>query len=195
MVSMVTAPTEDEISHWTTRLERLARDAGVPGATLGVLAGNREFAVAHGVANAATGVTTTVDTLFQIGSITKVWTTTMIMQLVEEGQLSLDAAVAGLLAGVRIGRPDAAADIELRHLLTHTSGLDGDVFTDTGRGDDCVETYVDGLADVPRAHPVDAAYSYCNAGLRRARPDHRAAGRPVVGPLTARPPDRTSPAD
>ena len=31
----------------------------------------------------------------------------------------------------------------LRHLLTHTSGIDGDVFTDTGRGDDCLEKYVD----------------------------------------------------
>ncbi|MGA9346873.1 MAG: serine hydrolase domain-containing protein [Nocardioidaceae bacterium] len=162
---MVTAPTENEISHWTTRLEGLARDAGVPGATLGVLAGEREFAVAHGVVNAATGLTTTEDTLFQIGSITKVWTTTMIMQLVEEGQLSLDTAVADLLPGVRMGRPDSAADIEVWHLLTHTSGLDGDVFTDTGRGDDSVETYVDGLADVPRAHPVGAAYSYCNAGF------------------------------
>jgi CubicO group peptidase (beta-lactamase class C family) len=30
----------------------------------------------------------------------------------------------------------------MRHLLTHTSGIDGDVFTDTGRGDDCLEKYV-----------------------------------------------------
>ncbi len=165
VASMVTAPTDNEIDHWATRLEDLARAAGVPGATLGVLAGEREFAVAHGVVNAATGVTTTADTLFQIGSITKVWTTTMIMQLVEEGQLSLDASVADLLPKVRIGRPDAASDIEVSHLLTHTSGLDGDVFTDTGRGDDCVESYVDGLAAVPRLYPVGAAYSYCNAGF------------------------------
>ena len=33
----------------------------------------------------------------------------------------------------------------MRHLLTHTSGIDGDVFTDTGRGDDCLEKYVGAL--------------------------------------------------
>jgi CubicO group peptidase (beta-lactamase class C family) len=37
----------------------------------------------------------------------------------------------------------------VRHLLTHTSGIDGDVFTDTGRGDDCVERYVGLLAATP----------------------------------------------
>ncbi len=162
---MVTAPTDDDIGHWTSRLSQVAAQAGVPGATLGILAADREVTVAHGVVNAATGVRTTADTVFQIGSITKLWTTTMILQLVEEGRLTLDSAVADVLPGVRIGRPDAAADIEVRHLLTHTSGLDGDIFTDTGRGDDCVERYVDGLFDAPRTHAVGAAYSYCNAGF------------------------------
>ena len=52
----------------------------------------------------------------------------------------------------------------LRHLLTHTSGIDGDVFTDTGRGDDCLEKYVELLADVAQNHPLGATWSYCNSG-------------------------------
>ena len=52
----------------------------------------------------------------------------------------------------------------MRHLLTHTSGIDGDVFTDTGRGDDCLEKYVELLADVAQNHPLGATWSYCNSG-------------------------------
>jgi CubicO group peptidase (beta-lactamase class C family) len=50
-------------------------------------------------------------------------------------------------------------------LLTHTSGIDGDIFTDTGRGDDCVERYVYLLADARSTFPAGAAYSYCNSGF------------------------------
>src|ERR1700735_3985096 len=95
--------------------------------------GQAGAAAAHGVLSAETGVRATADSLFQIGSISKVWTTTMIMQLIDEGRLSLDATVAEILPGVRIGREDAGEQIAIRHLLTHTSGIDGDIFTDTGR--------------------------------------------------------------
>jgi CubicO group peptidase (beta-lactamase class C family) len=56
----------------------------------------------------------------------------------------------------------------MRHLLTHTSGIDGDIFTDTGRGDDCLERYVEQLADAPRNHPLGATFSYCNSGFALA---------------------------
>jgi CubicO group peptidase (beta-lactamase class C family) len=155
----------DMTAHWTTRLSELATQEGVPGATLGIWADGRETLAAHGVLNAATGVTTTPDSLFQIGSITKVWTATMIMQLADEDRLSLDTAVAEVLPGVALGRPDASAEITIRHLLTHTSGIDGDIFTDTGRGGDCVERYVGELAQAARIFPPGAAYSYCNSGF------------------------------
>ncbi len=135
------------------------------GAALGIRVDGRETLVSHGVLSTATGVSATPDSLFQIGSITKVWTATMVMQLVDEGRLSLDSTVAGVLPGIRFGVPDASAETTVRHLLTHTSGLDGDIWTDTGRGDDCVERYVDLLAGAGRTHPVGAAYSYCNSGF------------------------------
>jgi CubicO group peptidase (beta-lactamase class C family) len=53
----------------------------------------------------------------------------------------------------------------MRHLLTHTSGIDGDVFTDTGRGDDCVEKYVGLLGEQTQNHPLGVTWSYCNAGF------------------------------
>jgi len=152
-------------THWTRRLRELADRAGVPGAVLGIWADGEEVLAAYGVLNTATGVDTTTDSLFQIGSITKVWTATMLIQLIEEHRLSLDTPVADVLPGSRLGIADAGRTITVAHLLTHTSGLDGDIFTDTGRGDECVRRYVDELASATSTFPAGAGYSYCNSGF------------------------------
>ncbi len=156
---------DDPAAHWTTRLHELALETKVPGATLGIWLDGEETLVSHGFLSTATGVDVTPDSLFQIGSITKVWTATMIMQLVEEGRLALDSSVAEVLPGIQLGVVDSSTEVTVRHLLTHTSGLDGDIFTDTGRGDDCVARYVDLLAEAARNFPLGAAYSYCNSGF------------------------------
>src|SRR5690606_5703172 len=52
-----------------------------------------------------------------------------------------------------------------RRLLTLSLGCEGDVFSDTGRGDDCLEKYVGLLAEVGENHPLGATWSYCNAGF------------------------------
>jgi CubicO group peptidase (beta-lactamase class C family) len=152
-------------ARWTARLTELASQTRVPGATLGIWAGGQEILAAHGVLSTATGVPTTTGSLFQIGSITKLWTATMIMQLAGEGQLALDTRVAEVLPGLQLGEPDGSGEITVRHLLTHGSGIDGDVFDDTGRGDDCVERYVARLATVARTFSPGAGYSYCNSGF------------------------------
>ena len=148
---------------WTERLAELA--AEVPGAVLGIWADGEQTIAPYGVLSTATGVETTADSVFQIGSVTKLWTATIVLQLVDEGRLALHSTVADLLPGVRIGREDVAGQVTVRQLLTHTSGIDGDIFTDTGRGDGCYERYTGLLADTDRAYPPGAAYSYCNSGF------------------------------
>lgn len=152
-------------ANWTARLNELATEARVPGAALGIWSDGQEILAASGELSAATKVSVTTGSLFQVGSITKIWTATMIMQLVDEDQLSLDTTVAEVLPGARLGTGDLGGQVTVRHLLTHTSGLDGDVFTDTGRGDDCVERYVGLLAETPSVFTPGAAYSYCNSGF------------------------------
>jgi len=153
------------VANWTGRLRVLATRAHVPGATLGIWSDGQEVVAAYGTLNRATQVSVTGDSLFQIGSITKIWTTTMIMQLVDGGLLSLDTTVADVLPGIRIGAADVGGQVTIRHLLTHTSGIDGDIFTDTGRGDDCVERYVRVMAEASSIFPPGAAYSYSNSGF------------------------------
>jgi CubicO group peptidase (beta-lactamase class C family) len=158
--------TVDATAYWAGRLAEHAKATRVRGATLGLWVDGQQHLAATGVLSTATGVPVTTDSLFQIGSITKPWTATMIMQLIDEGKLSLDTTVAQVLPGLRrLGVDDTAAQVTVRHLLTHTSGLDGDIFTSTGRGGDCVQRYVeDLLPDAAQVFPVGAAYSYCNSG-------------------------------
>ena len=151
-------------ANWTARLNELASAAGVPGATLGIWSDGHEILAAHGMLNTTTKVPVTTDSLFQVGSITKIWTATMIMQLVDERLLSLDTTVGAALPGTRLGAGDVGDRVTIRHLLTHTSGIDGDLFTDTGRGDECVERYVGLLAETPSVFGPGAAYSYSNSG-------------------------------
>jgi CubicO group peptidase (beta-lactamase class C family) len=145
---------------WSARLSELAVAAEVPGAVLGIWRDGEKTITPYGVLNRNSGVEATADSLFQLGSVTKPWTATMIVQLVQEGHLQYDDPVVKLL-------PEAPIEprITVRHLLTHTSGIDGDVFTDTGRGDGCLERYVELLRDVDMLFEPGTAYSYCNAGF------------------------------
>jgi len=158
-----------DAGHWQARLAELAERYGVPGAQLGILRLHDDrpdelVEAATGILSQRTGAPVTSEALFQIGSITKVWTATVVMQLVDEGQLGVDTPVVEVLPGLRLSDPLVERRLTIRHLLTHTSGIDGDVFTDTGRGDDCLERYVALMADVAQNHPLGATWSYCNSG-------------------------------
>lgn len=157
-----------DAKHWQRRLSVLAEKHGVPGAALGVLHHGEIVQAHHGVLNKSTGVEVTDDSVFQIGSISKVWTTTLVMQLVDEGLLDLDAPIIDVLPELRLADPVAEQKVTMRHLLTHTSGIDGDIFTDTGRGDDCLERYTELLAQARQNHPLGATFSYCNSGFSLA---------------------------
>jgi CubicO group peptidase (beta-lactamase class C family) len=104
--------------------------------------------------------------LFEIGSITKTMTALLVLQHVQQGEIALDDPITSVLSDFRIAVPGATERVTIRHLLTHTSGLDcGDDFTDTGDGDDCLERYVaEVLPEVGLLHEPGARWSYCNAG-------------------------------
>ncbi|MGW3833122.1 serine hydrolase domain-containing protein [Streptomyces microflavus] len=154
-----------DIEHWAGRLAALAADSEVPGASLAFRYAGELYGCATGVLNTATGAPAQTDSLFQIGSITKVWTATQLMLLVEAGRVTLDTPVAEILPEFRVSDSRATPAITLRHLLTHTSGIDGDLFLDTGRGDDCLRRYVEACADLEQTFPVGDSHSYCNSGF------------------------------
>ncbi len=151
--------------HWQERLSALVEEHGVVGASLAVGLGDQTAVAASGVLNLRTAAPATPDSVFQIGSITKTWTATLVMQLVDEGLLDLDTPVRTYLPDFRLADEDLAAAVTPRHLLAHTSGIAGDFLPDTGRGEDCLHEYVAMLGQLPASHPLGATMSYCNAGF------------------------------
>lgn len=155
-----------DIGTWLNdRLALLIDEHDVPGASVAVLHDGHVVSAAAGVLSQATGVEATVDSVFQIGSITKLWTSTLIMQLVDEGLIDLDTPVIEYLSELAvIGTPESAA-VTARQLLSHTSGLDGDVFTDTGPGDDCIERYIATLGGLAQLFAPGEMFSYSNTAF------------------------------
>jgi CubicO group peptidase (beta-lactamase class C family) len=110
----------DEVGAWAQeRLPALLAEHQVPGAALAVFYGEEMAETAAGVLSKATGVQATTDSVFQVGSITKVWTTTLAMQLADEGKLDIDARVRSYLPEFAIADEDAAAQITVRQLMCH----------------------------------------------------------------------------
>jgi CubicO group peptidase (beta-lactamase class C family) len=95
-----------------------------PGVALGLTDCDRTLAVrTYGFADLASQRPVTPDTLFEIGSIGKSFTAMVILQLVDEGRLDLDAPVEHYLPWLVIDRRGGDAPITVRHLLSHTSGI------------------------------------------------------------------------
>ncbi|MDX6260789.1 MAG: hypothetical protein QOH84_2477 [Kribbellaceae bacterium] len=158
--------TLSEIETWLQdRLPALLAEHQVPGTAVGVLFGGEVIDHAAGVLSKATEVPATADTVFQIGSITKVWTTTLVMQLVDEGKVDLDKPLRDYLPEFVIGDEAAAGIITIRQLLCHTSGFEGDIFNETGKGDDAIEKFVASLAGVSQLFAPGEMFSYNNAGF------------------------------
>jgi CubicO group peptidase (beta-lactamase class C family) len=142
-------------------LSRLA----VPGGVVAVLHEGQEHVAGFGVTNVEHPLPVTGDTLFQIGSITKTFTASALMRLVERGLIDLDAPVRAYLPGLRLADESVAARVTARHLLTHTGGWVGDSFTDFGPGEDALARMADSLACLPQLTPLGALWSYNNTGF------------------------------
>ncbi len=120
------SPGSDKPAHpeWREQLGALMdqsiADNRLPGMILGVFAPDQdfEFFEARGVADVAGSAPMKTDKVVRIGSNTKVFVSTVLLQLVDEGLVSLDAPVAAYLDGVPNGE-----QIRMRNILNNTSGL------------------------------------------------------------------------
>ena len=141
----------------------LAETAGalaVPGAVVGVAVGDSSFVAVHGVTNVEFPNPITPATQFQIGSVTKTFTSAAVMVLVQEGRLSLGDPISRHLP--ELG-PATGLDLHsttLEHALSHQAGFDGDhLFTTSGAHD------LSALVGARRLFDPGTGYSYNNAGF------------------------------
>jgi D-alanyl-D-alanine carboxypeptidase len=96
--------------------------------TVGVVAGFTsdqygDWFGSSGLANLAANTPVQTRDRFQIGSITKTFVATVVMQLVQEGRLSLDDTLSQRLPATLVGRIPNNEQIQVRQLLNHTSGV------------------------------------------------------------------------
>ncbi len=137
----------------------------IPGVAVGVIHEGQEYVAGLGVTSVDNPLPVDGDTLFQIGSTTKTVTGTAIMRLVEQGALDLDTPIRAYLPGLRLSDEDVAANVTLRHLLTHTGGWVGDFFVDTGWGDDALQRAVERMVELPQLTPLGSTFHYSNSSF------------------------------
>ena len=125
------APSQDEVQ---SALEQ-AVAAGIPGIALEIQGREGSEFLTAGSASLEDERLLTPEDSFRIASITKAFTAAVVMELVEEGALSLDDTVDQWVPGL-LAEGDS---ITVRHLLGHTSGL-----ADYTKDDEFIEAFVAG---------------------------------------------------
>lgn len=136
------------------------------GAILVAEKGKVVYAKGFGLANMEWSIPNQPDTKFRIGSITKQFTATLILQLIEEGKLKLDGKITDYLTDYR---KDTGDRVTIHHLLNHTSGIPSytsrpDFRTAIMRNPYTVADFVKQLASGDLEFEPGSKFSYNNSG-------------------------------
>ena len=105
-------------------------------------------------------IAATSDTLYDLASISKLFTATCVMRLVEQGRLALDEPVTQWIPEFAAGGKEA---VTLRHLLTHTSGLPD--YLQLWKLEATVEARVQRVLRTPLLDPPGTVFRYSDLGL------------------------------
>jgi D-alanyl-D-alanine carboxypeptidase len=153
----VTADTVDD--YVTAQMQK----RHIPGLSLAVVKDGKVVKMrGYGLASVELGVPATEESVYQLASLTKSFTATAVMMLVEEGKLKLDDRVSQHLGGL----PENWSGITIRHLLTHTSGLAGDPIPwsmDTVNKYYPQDEYLKLIVNAPLQFAPGTRYSYANS--------------------------------
>ena len=117
---LVYAQASDKIQAIDQIFRKFAEYESFQGAVLVADRGEVLYQQAFGQANREWSVENTIDTRFNIASLSKQFTAVLILQLVDEGQVHLDSTVAAYLPEYR---PDVGRRVTIHQLLTHQSGI------------------------------------------------------------------------
>ncbi len=147
------------------KMREMMLEHHVPGVAIGLMIDGVEHYECFGVTSVVNPLPITPDTIFQIASITKTYTATMALKLIEAGKLELHAPIRKYIPNFRVQNETASANATIYHLLTHTAGWFGDVELDTGDDANAIEKFVANLTEVPQMLPVGTAMSYSNSGI------------------------------
>jgi len=133
----------------------------IPGLSLAIVEdGKTVIEKSYGFANAELRVPATSETVYEIGSITKSFTAVAILMLAQAGRLSVDDPITKYRAGL----PEPWTAITLRHLLTHTSGIQN-WWLDWDRRDLTPEIVAESIFGPALQWPAGSAADDCDANF------------------------------
>jgi len=158
----VSAPAQQgpAMAELAERVDRFRDEQDIPGLAVGILHGGEIiFSHASGLRAKNRPATVTEHTLFSAASISKTLTATAVLQLVADGALALDQPVGEIVDAFDV------RTMTIRHLLTHTSGLEDRPAAAHRRGEDEVARYLQRLADREPAFEAGTAWAYSDSGF------------------------------
>jgi CubicO group peptidase (beta-lactamase class C family) len=142
---------------------------GVPGGALGIVQeGRLVFATGLGVKRAGSPDPVGPDTVFRVASTTKPLTAAMVMTLVQEGKVSLDAPITRYLPDLRLLPPFDPRRLTLRQLLSHTAGVPDYTEVDCAEGPGALAGWFAAHPNLVLWSPPGRLWSYSNLGFSLA---------------------------
>jgi CubicO group peptidase (beta-lactamase class C family) len=172
-------------------LTEMAGASDIPGVAVAMCHDGYHGAASYGITNVTAPLPVTSETVFQTGSLTKIATLLAAFRLLSDGRLALSAPVGPLIPSLVFADPSARS-ITVRQLLTHASGLAGDLPEDTGADEDALACYAGQIAQSHLLAPPGSLFAYSNLGysllgriieLLTGEPYERAIARLVTNPL------------
>lgn len=158
LISSVPAQTADKVDDF---INAEMQKQHIPGVALAVMKDGKIIKTrGYGLANVETNTPVTAETVFKIGSISKPIIAMGIMLLVEDGKISLDDKVSKYLEGT----PETWADITIRHLLSHTSGIVREAPGFNGARIQPDADVIKTAYPLPLNFKPGEKYEYCNVG-------------------------------
>lgn len=143
--------------------------SGVPGMAVAVVKDDEVIYLrCFGVKNITTMEPVTPDTVFQLASISKSFTSTAIAVLVGDGELSWDDRVANLNPGFQLSDPWISGHVTLRDLLSHRSGLPAYAADELQSLGYNRSEIIDRLSFIPLTGDFRSSYAYSNIGITSA---------------------------
>ena len=142
------------------------KETQTPGALVAIVEnGKVVYAQGYGVANVETGQPMATDMVFPIASMTKMYTATSLMTLVEEGKVDLQAPIGKYIDGLS---PKLSA-VTVHQILSHSAGFRDDAgISNRGYDDATIEEQVRAYNDTIFFTEPGAIFSYANQGFNIA---------------------------
>jgi CubicO group peptidase (beta-lactamase class C family) len=155
-------------AHLSWLIEQEMSEQDVQGLSIAVVDDQQVvWSQGFGYADQARQIAATPETVYRTGSISKLFTDTLVMQLAEQGKLDIDRPLQTYLPNFAIkSRFPDAGPITARNIMTHHSGLPGDrgngMWTKTPAP---FSHLVDQLKDEYVAYPPNRIWAYSNLGI------------------------------